>query len=203
MLITLFTDSSHSRILARATWAAWFKADGVAWRYAGPVKGPITSSGQGELAAIANGLCQVTRACRPGLGSKVIVQSDSLEALTALQRNKHRNPYCTSVLAYIESLRVTNELILDLRHVKGHSGTGNPRSAINHFCDREAQRQMDILWAEAAITAPELVRRQAKGKKAKTGTGQVIAFTHHGTVTIDTGRATTTSTTQPELAPNV
>ena len=148
MLVTMFTDSSFSQRIGRATWAAWAKADGLTSRWSGPVKSPVTQSGDGELAAIANGLYHVVKYLSPSAGSKIIIQTDSQEAIDALKRRYHVRRYAQMTVGYIHNHAAKHGLILDLRHVKGHRADEDRRAAVNTWCDRQCRMEMGKLLAD-------------------------------------------------------
>jgi len=158
MLVTLFTDASVKFEIARATWACWAKADGVTHRYSGIIRNTINQSGDAELCAIANGLFVVIRRFAPPIKSKIIIQTDSDEAIYAIKSGKHTRPYTKLLLNNIYSTLQKHDLYCDLRHVKGHKGTATPRNAVNTWCDVECRRQMQILLDEIA---PELPLKKA------------------------------------------
>lgn len=154
MLITLFTDASFSERLCRGTWAVWFKADGVTYRFSGKIKGTLTQSGDGELSAVANGLHLIVRSLTPPEGSRIIAQTDSQEAISAIQSWGHPRDGANAILLYIRTLLTTHRLRLELRHVKGHKGTITPRNAVNTWCDKECRRQMGELLAASGVLPP-------------------------------------------------
>jgi ribonuclease HI len=149
MLITMFTDASYSSTLKRATWAVWFRCDGTTHRRSGYVKHSVTQSGDGEIAAIVNGMHQVYTVLNPPPGSKLIIQTDSAEAIHAYRCGNHVRPYCNQVIAYGLRLTASQRWVLDFRHVKGHKGTQTPRNAVNTWCDGECRRLMGRLILEA------------------------------------------------------
>jgi hypothetical protein len=160
VLITMFTDCSYNRQLRRATWAAWAKADGVTIRVSGVLRAKVDQSGDGEIAAIANGLAAVKRAFAPPHGSKIIAQTDSTEAIHALRCGNHVRSFSQAAVQYALAFVSDNGWRLELRHVKGHCGAKTPRHAVNTWCDKECSRLMGKLLATSA--QGELNLRQEK-----------------------------------------
>jgi hypothetical protein len=150
----MFTDASHNEALQRATYAVWFKWDGQTFRHAGPIRGPITQIGDGELAAIANGIYLALKHVPYLMGGKIIIQTDSMEAIAALLNRRHRRPTAHRIVDHILNLQLANNLTLDYRHVKGHKGNLTPRNAVNTWCDRQCTIEMSKLRA-----APDLLER--------------------------------------------
>jgi len=156
----MFTDASHNEALQRATYAVWFKCDGKTYRHAGAVRGPIAQIGDGELAAIANGLYLALRDI-PSLspGGKIIIQTDSMEAIASLLNRRHRRPTAHRIVEHILAQAQAHSLVLDYRHVKAHKGTLTPRNAVNTWCDRQCTIEMQKL--KHASGAPAGVRAVA------------------------------------------
>jgi len=154
VLITLFTDASFSNRYKRGTWAAWFKVDGKTSRFSGTIVAELQQSGDAELAALANGLFAITRTLGPTTGDKIIAQTDSVEAITAVRMLTHSRPYAKDVVTYIDKLRNIHGFTLELRHVKGHKGAQTPRHAVNTWCDGECRRLMGLLIAERQQPKP-------------------------------------------------
>lgn len=152
MLVTLFTDATYSKRLSRGAWAAWAKADSKTYRYSGLIKNEIPDIGEGELAAIANGLFVIAKRFQPPAGSRIIVTTDSTEAIAALSNRNHPRPTCRHIANYIWATTRENKWTLDLRHVKGHRGTASPRHAVNTWCDRECRRRMNELLRPDSVT---------------------------------------------------
>ena len=157
LLITLFTDSSYSHTLRRATWAAWYRADGVTHRQSGALKGRVENSGEGELGAIANALHCIRKTYGQAAlaGARIIIQADSEEALQAVERRSHPRASAQSIVDYILDFQSGYAVTLDIRHVKAHVSRAKRtrRNAVNHWCDREAKRQMGLLLASAEASA--------------------------------------------------
>jgi ribonuclease HI len=144
----MFTDSSFSKNLQRATWAVWLRANGTTFRHSGIVRGTVTQSGDGELAALANGLVACRSHFAPLARTKIIVQTDSQEAISAIMAKTHPRPYAQEIVNYIHTFWSAEGFRLDLRHVKGHQGTRNRRAAVNTWCDNECRRLMGHLLRE-------------------------------------------------------
>ena len=65
-------------------------------------------------------------------GKIVVYQCDCIAALTA-----------PMVLSVLTELLKRGAAKATVKHVKGHSGTNNPRSAVNHNCDKIAGEEMN------------------------------------------------------------
>jgi len=144
MLITMFTDAGFDHQLKLGVWAAWAKADGVAMRRSGVLRSDIPNVDVAELQAIANGLACIVPAMAPPAGSKIIAQTDSLNAIRAIKRTAYCKPASFSrvenMLTVITKFTTGANLVVEWRHVRAHQGTGTPRNAVNEWCDGECRR---------------------------------------------------------------
>ena len=140
-LVTLFTDASVCGQTGAAGWAAWAKCAGITMRRGAAFANPIRHTGLAEAQAIANGLHAVAGFYLANVPSHVIVQSDCLEAIRMLGRQP-TNPDWRPVYQAVWNLQQRLNLRLTYRHVRGHQGRGDPRSAVNTWVDGEAKRHM-------------------------------------------------------------
>lgn len=157
MLVTMFTDASWNARTNIGVWSMWAKLDGKTIRYSGRIKQPMPQIGTCELAAIANGLFCIKRKFEPPTESRIIAQTDSLEAIAAIKKGQHKRLEDWSLVDHIKSFVGMNGWVLDLRHVKGHHGPQHkdhaPRHVVNAWCDRECKRLMGIALAETTTKA--------------------------------------------------
>lgn len=165
-LVTLFTDASWSSTHRIGVWAMWAKCDGKTIRHSGKFNSPMRQSGTAELGAISYGLIQVAAGFTLTDDTKVIVQTDSQEAITAYTRGLHPRQEDRAIASHIKDFARSHGWRLDFRHVKGHKGNATPRNAVNNWCDKECHRQMGEALASVTRAAIEL-----EAKK-----GNVISF---------------------------
>ena len=147
-LVTMFTDASWNRATLIGVWSMWAKLDGNTIRYSGILRNKMPQIGTAELSAIANGLFCIKRKFQCEENTKIIAQTDSLEAISAINSNNHPRPEDNALALHIKEFVKTNGWRLELRHVKGHKGTATRRNAVNTWCDRECKRQMGIALRE-------------------------------------------------------
>jgi ribonuclease HI len=163
VLVTLFTDASFNRQMARGVWAAWAKADGQTIRYSGAIKGSMPDIAECELAAIANGLFAAKAKFAPPFGSKIIIATDSAEAIASIKNRNHPRVKCRFLTNYIHALAQEQSWTLDIRHVKGRRGAATPRNAVNTWCDKECRRLMGLLLASSKTeTATQPTQQELK-----------------------------------------
>lgn len=144
----MFTDASWSRLHKRAVWAAWAKLNGETMRASGLVARPMPQSGTAELAAISYGLYNIAHTLEHAKDDKILIQTDSLEAISAYTKGYHPRPEDREISAWIKDFAKGHGWRLELRHVKGHKGASTPRNAVNTWCDKECHRQMGKLLSE-------------------------------------------------------
>ena len=124
--VTVFTDASFDHTTRAYGWAAWMKFDGTTERLHGA--GYTETSTEAEYLALLNAVGFLCR--HPArLGRVVVLQSDCVGAIDKAQ-------------PLLDRLREYGAAGAYFKHVKGHSGTDNPRSAVNTWCDRTARKEM-------------------------------------------------------------
>lgn len=168
MLVTLFSDASmcpNSRI---GGWAAWLKSDRGSLRGGGMFRVIVGDTCMAEAMAVVNGL---TVGLSQGVirpGDAVLVQTDNdavmgvlegrVRRSLTLELKRRRGRSRSQIERYVdnrnEEIRIVagtfsailrdNRIIVRWRHVKGHRGTQDRRSAVNTFCDRTAKGHMRI-----------------------------------------------------------
>lgn len=154
--VTLFTDASWHMATGIGVWAMWAKSDGETLRYSGKLRERVPQIGTAELAAIANGLHCIRSGFNIEDPFDVLAQSDSLEAISAIANDSHKRIDDNNIVRHIKEFVRTNGWQLHTRHVKGHNGYMDPRSAVNTWCDRECRRRMGEALAAHKEMAKEL-----------------------------------------------
>lgn len=161
MLITMFTDASFYDKTGAAAWALWAKSERGTIRGAGLIKRAVKHSSEAEILAIANGFSMVVNSDILERGDSVLVQADNLHALGCIGKQKtigqfkrprpSMSPLMREASELIVALAIEHELEIRTRHVKAHSGTGQPRLWVHTDCDRRCR----------AIARDEHMRRLA------------------------------------------
>jgi ribonuclease HI len=125
---TVFADASFDHDTGIFGWAAWVKSgnDPSPVRLHG--SGYTATSSMAEYEALVH-VVDVLCANDAVHGKIVVLQSDSTAAIGR----------AGGLLQRLQNAGAHNAYF---KHVKGHSGTGNPRSAVNDWCDRVARREM-------------------------------------------------------------
>lgn len=161
MKMTLFVDASFCPKTLAAGWGSWAIRDD--WskgrNRGGPLntKHPVTSSNAAEIAGIGASLWQHSQLGDLQGLSSLMIQCDNTAALgfiatkipRAVRSGKQLfskakwgdDPLISAVMATVcETL--AGVPLIDLRHVKGHSGLDDGRSWVNRKCDSEAKKNM-------------------------------------------------------------
>lgn len=166
MLITLFSDASMCHDRRVGGWAAWLKSDRGSMRLGAPFSVKVSDTTLAEAMAVVNALvCGV----RDGLileADCVLVQTDNDAVMSVLlgtarrkatpsakRRRKlswsqlrrdvsERNAEIDAVATAFARVVSARSLVVRWRHVKGHRGTMDARSAVNTYCDRVAKEHM-------------------------------------------------------------
>lgn len=166
MLISLFCDASMCHQRRVGGWAAWLKSNRGALRTGAPFLIRVNDTSLAEAMAVVNGL---TCGLRNGLileDDVVLVQTDNdsvMSILTGTAKRKatlavkkrrglswselrrdvrERNEEIQAVALAFSNITGTRRITVRWRHVKGHRGTEDRRSAVNTFCDKVAKEHM-------------------------------------------------------------
>lgn len=206
MNVTLFSDASLCSHTGKGGWAAWLKSDEGTVKGGGSFRHLTIDTGIAEAMAAVNG---VHLGLRQGLirpGCRLLIQTDNNSVWQILEnqiRRKvtaralsregadpavlerdvdHRNMLIDLVVAKFSDMVERYGLEVRWRHVKGHRGTVDARSAVNTYCDQTARAHMEL--ARGASTKRRLSRKQrirkamlkVEAKKAAEAASNVIPF---------------------------
>jgi ribonuclease HI len=176
MLVTLFSDASMCPDRRIGGWAAWLKSDRGALRGGGRFRVIVGDTCMAEAMAVVNGLTVgiAQGVIRPR--DTVLVQTDNDAVMGVLEGRvrrsltlelkrrrgrsrsqieryvENRNEEIRIVAGAFSSILRENAVVVRWRHVKGHRGTEDRRSAVNTFCDRTAKGHMRIARRNALPT---------------------------------------------------
>lgn len=161
--VTIITDASYCPRTHCAGWAAWMVSDTQRSHIeGGQLKGTIEGSNVAELYAINNGIYVALRRGFISEHDRVLIQSDSTHALTAIlyKLNAYSQDYKASdglsikvqniclrsceeaALSWLTTKVEGMGLTLLLRHIKGHK-SGDGRFWVNRRCDSLAAKYMN------------------------------------------------------------
>lgn len=143
MLVTIFSDASFCHDKKVGGWGAWARSERGIVSSWGAFKWPVTSANMAELYAAVNAVHMVLKSDIFSLGDELLLQIDNLAALGALE-GKAKTEWPTRGLAEMGKLLAAGQAKLRVRHVKGHSKNGQPRSWVHNFCDRGATKGLKL-----------------------------------------------------------
>lgn len=133
--ITVFADASHcpyTRAWGYGFWAKWGIPAKSAYRSGGGQNCPNATVAESQALEAALRWILQEVAPREAKGKILVVQSDCTGALSKL-------------LPLLKSVKKTLKLEKAYtKHVKGHQGYGDARSAVNEICDKKAKKEMKI-----------------------------------------------------------
>lgn len=144
--ITLFADASFCQNTKAAGIAIWARDADKYCRRSKALTFAVDSASQAEGIALGTAILFVLREFSYQPGDRLSIQSDCLSALDLFAENPKRKkplPGCEAalrsrVLQEVQRAGVT----LCPKHVKGHEGTKDARSAVNTWCDEQARSRM-------------------------------------------------------------
>lgn len=162
-MLTLFADASFCPKTGAAGWGSWAIKDG--WPkglfHGGAIRRTIKSSNEAELCGLASALWAHDKAGNLDDVTSFVLQCDNTVALGAIvariptallvHKNRATNAYINHKRTNyqpieIEAVEAMAKIIgvrqVWVKHVKGHSGTGDGRSWVNTQCDDAAKRHM-------------------------------------------------------------
>jgi len=166
MLVTLFSDASMCPERKIGGWAAWLKSDRGSLKGGARFMVRVGDSSMAEAMAVVNGL---TVGLKEGVirpMDTVLVQTDNDAVMGVLEgtvrrslarelkrrrgRSRsqverdvdERNHEIAIVADAFSAILSDNGVVVRWRHVKGHRGKQDRRSAVNSFCDRTARAHM-------------------------------------------------------------
>lgn len=140
MLVTIFTDAGLCPETLCASWAVWCKSERGVSRAGGIFKSPQLFSTMAESAAVVNGIHHALASGVAKDGDALLIQTDNnsvREFLIFPIRAHHKAKDERRAMQDIYSSIVKKYgLVCRYRHVKGHKGTRDKRSAVNTWCDQ-------------------------------------------------------------------
>jgi len=148
MVVYASCDASFCPGKGVAAWAGHIASERGTYSDAGSfVKIRKRSIQEAECHAIANvvWLAVTTELCLPG--DYLIINSDARQVLN-MYREKRYEMFAalhTDAIEYVWDVVEWNELTLELRHIKAHTGRRDARSRANEWCDETARSYMQRL----------------------------------------------------------
>lgn len=140
LLVTIFTDAGLCPETNIGTWAAWCKSERGVARAGGILRDPQFSSTMAESAAAVNGIYNALANGVAHPGDVLLIQTDNNQVrqfLTMPVKREHKNKVeRRSMQAAYSALTSKHDVKCSFRHVRGHKGAKDKRSAVNTWCDQ-------------------------------------------------------------------
>jgi ribonuclease HI len=144
MHVTVIADASLCPETDVGGYGYWIACDRGKQPGSGVLTGPIGNSTIAELMAIWNALNDGINLHLIRRNDIVLIQTDSLGAISCLEKKSARELQGLYRKLYEEfhKLVIRYQLIVNFRHVKGHTNIREPRYAANRACDFRAKEAM-------------------------------------------------------------
>lgn len=150
MLVTINTDASYHTKKKWGGYAFWAISNDFKITKSGLFRFKCKSSDDAEIKCIINSLKTVLYSHENI--HKVIINTDSLNAIGVLTKdNNHIRKYVRLYVDQYKNLQSIydkiihgskNNVTIEFRHVKAHTGVNDKRSFVNEWCDNEAKKHM-------------------------------------------------------------
>ena len=191
MNVTLYSDASLCQKTGVAAWAGWVKSDRGTTRAHGVLKAKTTDTTIAEAMAVVNMISVALKQEQLCDQDLLVIVTDNDNVMSVLHGDARRKPHRKSAARRrisVEQRRViaeaANQLIGEISgaysnildrhqlvvrwyHVKGHRGTGDKRSAVNHGCDERAKQAL-ALGRKQHQDQQQRKRRQRKRRRRAT-----------------------------------
>lgn len=171
--VTVYSDASYDSERRLGTWAFRARSDKGRWSGSGVCPRPMTGAAEAEAYAIAMGIWTSFKRCPALVG--FFVNTDALSVAAVFWRlvgiESRRGPG-TGEPEVLEIVRRVTAAVrprwIRVKHVKGHSGTGNVRSYLNDAVDRVAlaalrKARSDFDRIKDELLGPEIVKAARDG----------------------------------------
>jgi ribonuclease HI len=150
---TLLVDASWCPKTGAAGYGYWIASDRGKLGGGAPMNGKLSSSNIAEMQAICNALFIVKKIGYILPGERVLIQSDSQAAILAFKKERIINLDDEKFAIKVFN-KLSKDVEINFRHVKGHTGRGEARFLANKHCDKHAKRSM--------VLARQELQRKAK-----------------------------------------
>jgi ribonuclease HI len=156
MIVTINTDASFSQKHKKGTFAFWIKCDKGKIAESGVLKGETPCPTTAEMKCILNALHRVVNAEWKDEITKIIVNTDALNAIHIFANDEKSIKkfklglwkFTLLSSAYRKLARQLQKAEIEFRHIKAHQHTSTKRNWVNDWCDGEAKKQIAKFLAE-------------------------------------------------------
>lgn len=149
MNITLMVDGSFCPETGAGGFGYWIASERGKLGGGGPIKNISDNPTDVEMKAICNALVIAMNLGFAVSGDKILVQTDSKQAIAAFEHNRIPGSESERMsVSFLDKFRKENNLLVVYRHVKGHSDNPGARFAANNHCDERAKTAMRKVRAD-------------------------------------------------------
>lgn len=142
MRVTILADASHCPDTKAGGYGYWVASERGRKGGSGALKGKILTSTLAELMAVANAVYEGVSHGLIQPNDILLIQIDCESAIFAFTGKRKSSEAEHAVVRYIATLSISMNLVIEYRHVKGHSSRTEARFAANRKCDRSARKEM-------------------------------------------------------------
>lgn len=143
MLVTILTDASWDQVRQVGGYGYWIASGRGKRPGGGPFRNRVFSSNQAEMQAAVNALHIALREGLVEAGDMVLFQLDNQHAIRVFGKaQKAVVQQEITIVEHLYNLAEEHELVLNFRHVKGHTNQSENRYVANAHCDRRAKKGM-------------------------------------------------------------
>lgn len=143
MRVTIITDASWCDMTQAGGYGYWVACERGRERGGAAFRVRPSSSLIAEMMAMVNGLCQAVRSGLVMAGDRVLIQTDCQAAIDIFSgKTDPHNREELQVLTHMKRALKSSSLVVEYRHVKGHTAGNTPRTYVNNYCDHQARTAM-------------------------------------------------------------
>lgn len=143
MRVTLICDASYCHKHKVAGYGFWIASERGKLGGSGEISQEVENNNTAEMMAICNTIWKGVNHNLIQPGDALLIQTDSV---TAIGKLRGALPIATeqerAVLVYFDKTVARNALLIEFRHVRGHTSFDGARYAANRMCDMRARRAM-------------------------------------------------------------
>lgn len=143
MLVTIICDASFCPDTGVAGYGYWIASNRGKRGGSGAMKGTCANNTVAEMQAVVNALHVAVKSELVQAGDTVLIQTDCYGAIDTFNgfRKKIHAEEKSTVEAFLK-VKTEAQVIVDFRHVKGHTRQTGARFATNRKCDQDARAHM-------------------------------------------------------------
>lgn len=143
MRVTIIADASYCPDYKVGGYGYWIACERGKHGGSGIFRGEITTNITAEMMALCNALHEALSRGLVLPYDKVLMQTDCIPAIDAFIGSRYNlNEQEVKAAAVLHDLEDRNFLLIDFRHVKGHTLRDGARYVTNRRCDQKAKDAM-------------------------------------------------------------